>query len=230
MKANKNDEVVDKHRELLNRHDNLDYVYDDGGRSKSPLGSMLIADANDSIIRAIAIATGENYERIACDLLACKNRNQYYKKNWEIQHANPHRDLDPKAQYKPPQAFAAEFRSDRWSKFLLDKGFREYHLVPTPDEPNKGNKPSEMRPDHLPKGTIIAIQICRGKFFRMSCVIDHVVHDAVDTRWMPTWSEVPRLSEKRTSGIQEGIWEEIQSVQFDGMIPSRVASYWTHET
>lgn len=131
----------------------MEWVYDDGGRSKYFKGEHV----GDCVCRAITIATGMDYKKVYDEL----QRRSKLETETQLKH---HR------RGKRSSARNGVFR-ETWKEFLADLGWEKHSTC----EFGKGVQ-CHLTADELPSGIVI-VEVAR----HLVCVIDGVVHDTYDS-------------------------------------------------
>lgn len=131
----------------------MEWVYDDGGRSKYFKGE----NVGDCVCRAITIATGMDYKEVYDEL----QRRSKFETETQLKH---HRGG------KRSSARNGVFR-ETWKEYLNDIGWKKHSTCGF----GKGVQ-CHLTADELPSGIVI-VEVAR----HLVCVIDGVVHDTYDS-------------------------------------------------
>ena len=136
----------------------IDYKHDDGGR----LAAGFKGHTGDCVTRAIAIATGIDYEKVRKDLMQRQS-------DWRSTGSR-------KAKRQTGNSVRNGCHKEVYEPYLAALGWQKQSLIKF-----GCSKRVKMTADDLPSGKLIA-KVQSGRRGHLAAIVDHVLHDNWDCR------------------------------------------------
>jgi len=166
---------VQKEIELSDlKSQSLDYKYDDGGRSDAGYKGH----TGDCVTRAIAIATGQDYETVRSDLMDTTEKIRAKSKARHIKRLKSNSVRDG-------------VHKEIYVDYLKSLGWTRTACIKVGSKDRK-----KLTTNNLPKGNVI-VEVQK----HLMASIDHVVHDAFDSRETNIWENNRPTSRKQPRTI-----------------------------